>query len=333
MKKETGLIMEKDSGRIIFLNSVYTHNIWGGSRLSDEYNAPVKASDLGECWGISAHENGDCRVSEGPYSGLKLSELWKLKPDLFGHETESLNNSIKDEFPLLVKIIDAKEDLSIQVHPGDSFANEYENHSFGKTECWYVLDCPENAGLIIGHNASSTEEMIEMIDEKRWGEFLREVPVKKGDFIQIDPGTVHAIKKGFVILETQQSSNITYRVYDYDRTENGRKRELHTEKCKKVIKTPSKEPAECIISAEKLNSPDNTLDVMYAGMYYSVFKMEVRGDAFLEQKYRFLNVTVTDGIGSVDGHIVKKGQSFILPYKYGVAHFEGSMELIASAMR
>jgi len=113
---------------------------------------------------------------------------WEKHPELFG-------NTGMDRFPLLVKIIDAKDDLSIQVHPDDAYAKVHENGSLGKTECWFILDCKENATLVAGHNAKTKEELERMIHEGRWKEFIREIPIKPGDFIQIDPGTVHAIKE------------------------------------------------------------------------------------------------------------------------------------------
>ncbi|MBO6015898.1 MAG: class I mannose-6-phosphate isomerase [Lachnospiraceae bacterium] len=323
--------MEKDSGKIIFLNPVCTHNIWGGSKLREEFGCDEAGDDLGECWGISAYPGGDGTVSSGPYRGMHLSELWADHRELFGG-VSNLHDD-KDEFPLLVKILDAREDLSIQVHPNDDFASANEQHALGKTECWYILDCPEDAKLVLGHNATSTMQLSEFIDEGKWNELIREVTVKKGDFIQINPGTVHAIKAGFVILETQQSSNVTYRLYDYDRLQNGVKRQLHIDKCKQVITTPSPAARECILDAETLTGEANSLEVMYAGMYYQVFKMQVLGEAFFEQKYKFLNVTVTDGAGKVDGIPVRKGKSFILPHEYGVVHLEGEMEFIASSVR
>ena len=132
---------------------------------------------------------------------------------MFGNE----DGKYGKEFPLLIKIIDAKSDLSIQVHPDNAYAKEHENGSLGKTECWYILDSEPGTQIVIGHHAKDKEELMQMVEEKRWKDLIREVPVKKGDFYQIDPGCVHAIKGGTVILETQQSSDITYRVYDYDR--------------------------------------------------------------------------------------------------------------------
>ena len=193
------------SKEILFLEPVFTHNIWGGTRLRSEFGYKVKGDDVGECWGIAAHEKGDCTVESGTYQGKKLSQLWEEHPELFG-------NIGGEKFPLMVKIIDAKEDLSIQVHPDDAYARRNEKGSFGKTECWYVLDCKEDSALIVGHNAKTRDEMKSMVDEGRWDEFVRRVPVKKGSFVQIEPGCIHAITGGLLLFETEQNSDITYRV-------------------------------------------------------------------------------------------------------------------------
>ena len=180
---------------ILFLNPVFTHNIWGGTKLREEYGYDVEGDDIGECWGVAAHENGNCTVKNGEFAGQTLADLWDSHRELFGGI-----DGVR--FPLLIKIIDAKDDLSIQVHPDDAYAAEHENGSFGKMECWYILDCKEDSTLVIGHNARTKEELCDMIEGKKWKEFIREIPVKKGDFIQIDPGTVHAIKGGITLLET-----------------------------------------------------------------------------------------------------------------------------------
>lgn len=127
--------------------------------------------DIGECWCIS----GDSVVCAGVYKGMHLSELWNRHWELFG----DIKSDEKKDFPLLVKILDARENLSVQVHPNDSYAIQQEKQEFGKTECWYIIDCPQNAKLVVGHNANSTENLAKMIDQGNWKELLREVPVKK----------------------------------------------------------------------------------------------------------------------------------------------------------
>ena len=309
--------------KILFLKPVCTHNIWGGTRLREAFGYEETGNDLGECWGISAHPNGDGVVANGELAGMHLSEVFEKYPELFGNLKE-------DRFPLLVKIIDAKDHLSIQVHPDDAYAMEHENGSLGKTECWYILDAPQDAGIIVGHNARTKEELVSMIKEGRWNNFMRVLPVKKGDFMQIDPGTVHAITGGLLILETQQNSDITYRVYDYDRLSGGKPRELHIEKSIDVITVPAKAAEESIISLADL--PGNELCLLYECKYYKVFKLNLDGEATFEQKYPFLNVSVIEGSGTVNGVEVKKGDHFILPCGFGQVKLEGKMEIMASTV-
>ena len=316
--------MNQTTKGILFLNPVCTHNIWGGTKLREEFGYPVEGDDIGECWGISAHSNGDGSIRNGVYAGKKLSEVWEEHREVFGNLTY-------DRFPLMAKIIDAREDLSIQVHPDDAYAEEHENGSFGKTECWYILDAPEGGTLVAGHNATTKEELASMIHEGRWDEFIREIPVKKGDFIQIDPGTVHAIKGGLLILETQQNSDITYRVYDYDRLQNGKPRELHVEKSIDVITVPAKPVADSVKSA--LDLPKNQLNELYSCKYYDIFKLDVDGKAEFVQQYPFLMMSVVEGDGIVDSQPVKKGDHFILPYEYGEVKMQGNMSIIASTVR
>ena len=138
--------------------------------MRDQFGYSIPSSHTGECWAISAHKNGDCVIGSGTWKGKSLSALWNEEPHLFGKASHY------SQFPLLVKIIDAKADLSIQVHPDNKYAMEHENGSLGRTECWYILDCDPNAAIVIGHHAKDQEEMRQMIQEKRWKEFIREIP-------------------------------------------------------------------------------------------------------------------------------------------------------------
>lgn len=309
---------------IIFLNPVFTHNIWGGTKLRDEYGYDIEGDDIGECWGIAAHENGNCTVKEGMYKGETLAGLWSEHRELFG-------NIYGDRFPLLVKIIDAKADLSIQVHPDDTYAAAHENGSLGKMECWYILDCKEDASLVVGHNARTHEELVDMIQGKRWSDFIREILVKKGDFIQIDPGTVHAIKGGIMLLETQQNSDITYRVYDYDRLSGGKPRELHVSQSMDVITVPAKPVSDSVVNVSAGKA--NELSKLISCKYYDVYKLDVEGKATIDISYNpFTIMSVVSGEGSIDGHVLTKGDHFILPCGYDTAEFEGCMEIVASTV-
>lgn len=318
------LTVNKKTRPILFLNPVFKEMIWGGNQLAEKFGYEIPSDKTGECWAVSAHPNGDCTVREGEYAGRKLSALFKEEPELFG-------NLPLDRFPLLIKIIDAKADLSIQVHPDDAYAKVHENGSLGKTECWYILDCPEDATLVVGHNAGSREELKEMIDQKRWSELIREVPVKKGDFIQINPGTVHAIKGGLMILETQQNSDITYRVYDYDRLSNGKPRELHVQQSIDVITVPAPSAEDSVSHAADL--PANTMNELIACDYYKVYKLTVTEPVSFEQEHPFLIMSVIEGEGLVNGQMIRKGDHFILPSGFGKVELQGDMTLIASSVK
>lgn len=308
---------------ILFLNPVFKQMIWGGSRLGSDWPYQIPGDGTGECWAVSARPNGDCTVKEGIYAGENLSQLWKDEPELFG-------NIGHDRFPLLTKIIDAKIDLSLQVHPDEAYAKTHENDSRGKTECWYILDCEENSSLVIGHNAKDKEELAAMIREGRWEEFIRELPVKKGDFIQIDPGTVHAIKGGIMILETQNNSDITYRVYDYDRLADGKPRQLHVEKSIDVIKVPDKPGREIIKETSSL--PKNQKNLLISHKYYKVWKLDVTHRISFVQEHPFLIMSVIEGEGLINGLMIHKGDHFILPCGYGEVELEGEMEIIAASV-
>ena len=308
---------------ILFMKPEFKEMIWGGSRLGTDFGYDIPGDDTGECWGISAHPNGDDYVVAEGFEGKKLSQLWDEDRYLFG-------NLEGDRFPLLIKIIDAKDNLSIQVHPDDEYAAKNENGSFGKMECWYIIDCPENAELIVGHNAKTREELKEMINNKEWDKFIRKVPIKKGDFIQIDPGTVHAITTGCMLLETQQNSDITYRVYDYDRLKDGKPRELHVQKSIDVIQVPAKSVEDSVKHYAGLSK--NKWHELITCKYYKVFKLDLDGSVDFEQKYPFLNMSVLEGKGTINGQEIKKGDHFIIPAEYGKVELTGNMQIIASTV-
>jgi mannose-6-phosphate isomerase class I len=307
---------------LLFLKPVFKQMIWGGNRMRAEYGYDIPGDDTGECWAISAHPNGDGEIANGEYAGMKLSRLFDEHRELFG-------NVSGDKFPLLTKIIDAKGDLSIQVHPNDVYAAQHENGSLGKMECWYILDCDKDATIIIGHNAKDKQELEDMIHGGRWSEFIREIPIKKGDFFQINPGCVHAIKAGTMILETQQNSDITYRVYDYDRLQNGKPRELHVQQSIDVIEVPFKETA---VGKGEPQSVNSWFEQLITCEYYTVWKAELSGKETLVQDQKFLLASVIEGSGVINGTPIKKGDHFIIPAGMEDMEVEGNATFIFSAV-
>lgn len=307
---------------ILFLNPVFKQMIWGGNRMRKEYGYAIPGDDTGECWAISAHPQGDGMIASGEYKNKKLSELFDEHRELFG-------NIEDDRFPLLTKIIDARSDLSIQVHPDDAYAKANENGSLGKMECWYILDCDKDATIVIGHHAKTKQELEDMVNAARWKELIREIPIKKGDFFQINPGCVHAIKGGTLILETQQNSDITYRLYDYDRLQDGKPRPLHIRQSLDVIKIPFEEVKAGEGESQSVNS---WFEQLITCEYYTVWKADLRGKETLVQDQKFLLGSVIEGTAIMNGIQVKKGDHFILPAGMEDLKLEGEATFIFSAV-
>lgn len=308
---------------ILFLEPQFKERVWGGNRLATDFHYHPDSDHVGECWAVSAHPNGDSVIKEGTFKGQRLSGLWKEHRELFG-------NMDSDKFPLLVKIIDARETNSIQVHPDNAYVKEHGIAGMGKSECWYIADCPENATLVIGHHAKTKEELCQMVENGQWDSLLKEVPVKKGDFIRIEAGILHTIEAGFIVYETQQNSDITYRFYDYGSTVNGQERELHIKECPDVTTVPDNRPEKNIVSTKDL--PANVMHELISCDNYSVWKMDVTEPVSIEQKYPFLIVSVLNGEGAIDGQAIGKGDHFILPAGYGRAELTGTMNLMMSSV-
>jgi mannose-6-phosphate isomerase len=309
----------------LFFAPIFKERIWGGKELEDKFAYKVPYDRTGECWAISAHINGPSIVENGPFSGKTLNEVWRENPEVFDHYGG-------DTFPLLTKILDANQDLSVQVHPDNLYANLYENGELGKTECWYIIDCKEGAEMIYGHKAKTKEEFIRMIENGDWDKLLRRVKVKPGDFFYVPSGTIHALCEGTVVLETQQSSDTTYRVYDYERRdENGRKRELHLEKAIDVTTIPHIDvDNKFLISKYK----DILITTFIENQFFSVHKWKIDGTASLTMDKPFMLCSVINGNGtlrSVEGdYFFNKGSHFILPAKTRNFEISGTCELIVS---
>jgi mannose-6-phosphate isomerase len=213
---------------IIKLKPIALSKVWGGDNLAKKYH--INQEKIGEIWGISAHKSFSNEVLNEDFKGMSFRDLFKTNKALFG-------NYPKDEFPILCKIIDASSDLSVQVHPNDTYALKFE-HSYGKDECWYILDAKNDARIQIGHKATHKEEMHPAIVNNDLENILTYHPVAKDDYYYIPSGKVHAICKDTTLLEVSQSSDITYRLYDYNRLEKGVLRELHIDKSLDVITFP-----------------------------------------------------------------------------------------------
>lgn len=309
----------------LFLHPVFKERIWGGTTLQTEFGYDIPSNHTGECWAISAHPNSPSLIKNGPYAGMGLDELWNKHPELFGNPTEEI-------FPLLTKILDANQDLSVQVHPDDAYAQVHENGELGKTECWYIMDCKEDAYIIFGHNAKTKEELMKQIEDGKWEELLRKVKIKPGDFFYVPSGTIHALCEGTLVLETQQSSDTTYRVYDYNRRDaTGNLRELHLEKAIDVTIVPHRDQ----LNVPTVKKCENVTITTYVDSdFFSVCKWDVSGKTSFSFDDCYLLLSVIKGEGSLhhngEKYDLKKGTHLIIPFGFGSFELEGNCELIVS---
>ena len=220
------------SNRPFLLSPVGKDYLWGGTKLRDMYDKKLEIFPLAESWECSTHSDGTNIIQSGIFTGKNLKDVLMEHPEFLGTHPKT-----KGELPILIKFIDAKEKLSVQVHPDDEYAFEHENESLGKTELWYVVEAESDAELIYGFYRDVNKEIVEKSLEKGTIEkYLQKVKVKKDDIFYIEAGTVHAIGAGILIAEIQENSNLTYRLYDYNRKDkNGKTRELHIDKALEVM--------------------------------------------------------------------------------------------------
>ncbi|MDB7100196.1 MULTISPECIES: mannose-6-phosphate isomerase, class I [Enterococcus] len=308
----------------LFLKPVFQEKIWGGSRLRTVFGFDIPNDKIGEDWAISAHPHGVSVVENGPFKGWKLDDLWKEHKELFGHPTEPV-------FPLLIKILDAEDDLSVQVHPDDAYGMAHEGE-LGKTECWYIIDAEPGAEIIYGHHAKTREELAEMIQDSRWDDLLKKVPVKKGDFFYVPSGTIHAIGKGIMILETQQSSDTTYRVYDYDRKDDqGNTRELHIQQSVDVTTVPAKAPE---LQIKEIRQGNSSIVTYVETEFFNVYEWDIKGITSFKKQAPYTLMTVIDGAGELvignQAYSLEKGTSAILPSDITEWKVQGELSIIAS---
>ena len=309
---------------ILKLNPVFKDYLWGGTKLRDEYGFKSDLTKLAEGWMLSCHKDGENTIENGEFAGKTLTEVVKSNPDFLGE-----NGKKFEYFPILIKLIDAKDDLSVQVHPDNDYAMRVENE-YGKTECWYILDCDEGAELIYGFNRDiSSEEFKNRIADNTFLETVNKVKVKKSDLFFIEAGTLHAIGKGILLAEIQQNSNTTYRVYDYGRLgADGKPRDLHVQKAIDVTNctppTRSTNP-----EGELIEYDDYSIQLLTKCDLFNVKKVSVKNifDGVADEK-SFVSVLVTDGTGKIENIDIKKGDSLFIPANYGTFTITGNLEVI-----
>ena len=303
--------------KIVKLTPAYKSIIWGGNKLNTEYGKVTELTPLAESWELAFHKDGKSLLPDG-----------RALCDVVTDEELGENCQGFPFFPVLVKFIDAQDKLSVQVHPADEYALKYEN-SLGKTEMWYIVDADEGAGIYLGFKEDITkEQFVKAIEEKTLTNYLKFIPVKKGESYFIPAGTIHAICSGCLICEIQQNSNITYRVYDYGRRDkNGNERELHVEKAIDVTNLKALEPKE-------LNIPVKNGVLKGINKFFTATLVEVNDRRRFERdKNSFACFTCLDGAGAIGEVKIKKGESVFVPANTESFDLQGKFSAIMTTIR
>ena len=314
--------------KILKLTPAIKDYIWGGTRLSKEFEMISFTDKQAEAWVLSCHGDGESIIENGEFKGRTLSDVLKNEGRAYlGKNCEKFHN-----FPILIKLIDAKDNLSVQVHPDDAYALEHEGE-YGKTEAWYIIDCDEGAEIIYGFKSDITkEEFAKSIEENTLTEYVNRVKVKPGDIFFIEAGTLHAICKGILLAEVQQNSNTTYRVYDYGRLQNGKPRELHIEKALDVTSLKA-------ISAEGKPMGETEVKQGYSETLltqcelFTVKRLDVEECAKVTaDDTSFVSLVCLDGNGVVlhgDSSVtLYKGESLFIPASFGEVEILGNLTVL-----
>lgn len=323
-------IADSEQERFIKLAPAFKDYLWGGTRIRDELGKNCDYDIIAESWELSAHADGVSKVSGGKFDGMYFNDYLEA----IGEEALGWKCQHYDRFPILIKFIDATNPLSIQIHPDDEYALKNEGE-YGKNEMWYVMDCDEDAFIYYGTKGTvSKEEIRERIENNTILEVLNKVPVKKGDVFYVEAGTIHAICGGILICEIQQSSNCTYRMYDYDRRDKfGKPRQLHIEKAIDVIKMETPENINHQEPIEDAFGNDKTMLVQCK--YFECHKYVVKEELQLPiDETSFQSIVVVDGAGQIsdDKQTMEfgRGDSFFIPAFKNIIKITGQCEIIVT---
>ncbi|MEI6579250.1 MAG: type I phosphomannose isomerase catalytic subunit [Eubacteriales bacterium] len=309
------------------LEPAITEIVWGGTRLISEYGMVTDKKNAAEAWMLSCTGEGLSKVINGEYAGKTLLEIYSANKKICG-----FHGSKFEKFPILIKFIDALDDLSIQVHPDDEYAR-FIGEGDGKTEAWYILDCDEGAELVLGFKQEISEkEFLTAIERGDLADFVQKVQVKKGDFFFIEAGTLHAICKGILLAEVQQNSNTTYRVFDYNRLWDGKLRQLRVDSAIDVTK---REPFVFESRPEyKAETIGNTVRTLLIDCEFFIIATLDISDSYIGKvdESSFVSLLVLDGSGHLncagESMPIKKGESVFIPAGCGKFTVEGNIKIL-----
>lgn len=291
--------------------------VWGGRKFNSILDMELPDESLyGESWEVSSHKGGLSYIENGEYAGCSLVDIInKNKEEMLGEE---IVKRFKGEFPLLIKYLDINDRLSVQVHPSDDYALRVEGE-FGKSECWYVMEASEDATLILGVKDGVTKDIFKKkVESKDFSDLFNTIKVKKGDFINLLPGVVHATLEGSILIcEVQQNSDTTYRIYDFDRLVDGKLRELHLDKALDVIDFEGKVEISTSENRQKISLVGAKKEELVRGEYFNVDKYLIDGIFEDETNSNFKILSILDGVGEIIcnniSYSIKKGDTYFIP--------------------
>ena len=295
---------------MLILSTISKATIWGSDRLLP-YGGDGAVQPLGQLYTAAGNAELTSTILNGEYAGQTLHGLYRDHRDLFGYDKYG-------EFPLLIGFVDAKENLSIQIHPDDDYARTHEGKDFGKNESWLFLEAPASGAIINGCQCATMEEVHARIAAGQWDDIIDRLPVRQGDYVYVQSGTLHALTAGSLVYEIQQSTDITYRFYDYDRVDaQGRKRPLQLEKAVAVIDPGKRSGSLPCVKGEVYRHP-----------YYTVQVEDVQS-SYTNDSDVFCVMTLLSGAITLEGCTVRQGSSLIL-FPHETIHFTGSAAIVAA---
>lgn len=302
---------------ILFFKPIPRPALWGHTLVKDYFQYHDFPDGIGQSWSFSAQEGASTICLSEPFQGKTLLELWNEHQELFGCPNE--------KFPVIISLVAPEDDLSIQVHPNDDYAKR-KGYPCGKNEAWYFIESKPQAQIVYGHHAKDEQDLRQYIQDERWDDLIAHLDVHTGDFVYLPAGLLHALKKGSIVYEIQQATDITYRFYDYHRLDaQGQERELHLEDAIACLSYDPKDVQNVIEPViEKCQGMTKT--TFLSNDSFTVMKVDIGEKAtFLDTRYQL--ATIVSGQGVANGMKVHIGDSFLIPKDVKV-DFDGQMTIM-----
>ena len=303
---------------ILFFKPIPRPAIWGHTLVKDYFGYDDFPDGIGQSWSFSAQKDASTVCISEPFQGKTLLDLWENHQELFGCEGEP--------FPVIISLVAPEDDLSIQVHPQADYAKQ-KGFSTGKNEAWYFIEAKEGANIVYGHHAKNEAELKQYIKEDRWDDLIHHLDVHQGDFVYLPAGLIHALRKGSIVYEIQQATDITYRFYDYHRKDaNGNERELHVQQSIDVSTVPYQPYS--LANQEVSDLQNGTATKLVSSEFFTLTKYEMNGENTINNDKPFQMVTVIKGNGTIDGNDVKMGDNFVVCSDQDAVVYDGNMTVM-----